>query len=318
MSYKIPSVVLITGLMITGLSGCASLTGDTAPPALNAQQSSTVLTQADDCCQSLAALPYQSLGYDQTLTLNFDASTPAHVFDSGKSLFHAFSLPRGVGPLTINVTSPVHQQQVFAPELLVLDVNFQPVRRYADETFSYAQQRGFSGDRLSGELTLTPGDDAAYLIVMTSDKARAATTTMLHPAKAYARARSLVEPDIEDPVAQHVATGQVTLDVSPLGQSSGLVTTIMGRSNSSAPAVAQPTLPQTQTTQAANQQLAPAPQAQTAEAAAQDDLDYHRMINAALKAGDIELAIELADRAERAGQTGTRAWLAKQLKARTP
>ena len=48
------------------------------------------------------------------------------------------------------------------------------------------------------------------------------------------------------------------------------------------------------------------------------DFDYRRMIDAALKAGDIELAMQLAERAEREGQHGTRAWLAERLRAVSP
>ncbi|GAB2793362.1 hypothetical protein GCM10027040_19570 [Halomonas shantousis] len=307
---------LATTLLLTTLAGCVSLN---PPSALESRSGQPAPSQVQECCQTLADLPYRPLQADQTLTLSFDATTPVHQFADGRSYFHAFALPRNGQPLTLRLTSAIDDEQVFAPTLLLLDERFQPVRRVSSDQFRYQGPSGFRDARLSGAVSVMPGPDAAYVVVYTSEQARQGTTTYESPEKVYARVRGLAVPDIDDPVAAHTATGRLTLEVSPLGDG-GLLAPLMGHAPSiplnatdtvqtaapSRPASASP--PSVTAVVPAN--VAPVPDA------VQPELDYRRMIRAALKADDVELALQLAEHAEQAGQQGTRAWLADQLRAR--
>ncbi|CAO1659182.1 MalM family protein [Salinicola sp. NYA28a] len=164
-------------------------------------------------------------------------------------------------------------------------------------------RRGFSTARLDGQFSVTPGPNAQYLVIYSSEADRQASTTYESEEKAYARVRGLSEPAGPDPRAVHTATGEVTLEIVSLTGSTGM-TSMIGDTPVPIPEAAGPR-PQAATP-------APAPEPTTA------DFDYRRMIDAALKAGDVELALDLAERAERSGHPGTRAWLADRLQAKTP
>ncbi|OHV08666.1 MalM family protein [Kushneria phosphatilytica] len=312
-------LTLLTTTLVIGLAGCSSMSAQTASSAQMSRGGQALLSQTSDCCSTLAGLPYQSLQSGQSRTLTFNADTPAHQFSDGKSFFHAFALPDSRQPLVLQVTSPIDQQQVFAPSLLLLDNNFQPVERVGSDQLTYQGPNGFRDSRLTGSFSVMPGPDAAYVVLYTSDSDRAATTTYENPEKVYARVRGLAEPALPDPVAAHTATGKMTLEVSNAAERNGLLAPLTGDAvptplNDTRPRSAAPTATAGSTGMRSSSAAAPSQQ----NAPAQQALDYRRMIRAALKAGDIELAMQLADRAESAGQTGTRAWLAKQLKTATP
>ncbi|WP_298840876.1 MalM family protein [uncultured Salinicola sp.] len=297
------------GTLLFALAGCSTPLMAPQSPTIPAQQGQQALASAPDCCTSLASLPYQPISAQETLTLDFTPQAPVHDFGDGKSFFRAFELPRNNGPVAISVTSPIRDGQVFAPTILILDSAFQPVRQIPSDSLQVRRPTGFSTARLEGQFSLTPGPDAQYLVIYSSEQDRRGSTSYESEAKAYARVRGLAEPPGPDPLAVHAATGTLTLEIASLTGNPGLTPLTAAApppanrptpsgAGSVAPAVAPPPAPAT-----------------TNEAA---DFDYRRMIDAALKAGDIELALELADRAERSGHPGTRAWLAERLQTRTP
>lgn len=304
-SYRL---ILPTGALMLALTGCSTPLMTPPPQTVSAQAGEQALATASDCCTSLASLPYRSLGAQEHLTLNATPQSPAHDFGNGKSFFHAFELPQGSGPLSVSVTSPIRGGQLFAPTILILNASHRPVREISSEALTLRRPTGFTTARLTGEFSLTPGPDAQYLVIYTSDRDRQASTQYESEEKAYARVRGLAPPAVPDPIATHAATGEVTLEVTALTRGSIL----SAPTRSPAPMVDAPASPPAA-------RSAPQGAAQPATATANErDFDYHRMIDAALKAGDVELALELAERAERSGHTGTRAWLAERLQARTP
>jgi len=301
--------------MLIALTGCSTPLMATHSPTLPAPEGQQALMRAADRCASLASLPYQPLTAQETLTLNFAPPTPAHDFGDGKSFFHAFELPRNDGPIALNVSSSIRDGQVLAPTILVLDANFQPVRKVSSESLQLRRPTGFTPARLEGQFSLSPGPNAQYVVIYTSDEDRRASTAYESEEKAYARVRGLAEPAGPDPRAVHAATGEIALEVTSLAVNSGM-TPLMGdtparppentaaRSPANAPASNSSMMNDAATSGAATNEAA--------------DFDYRRMIDAALKAEDVELALDLAERAERNGHPGTRAWLAERLQAKTP
>lgn len=299
-SYRL--AVPLSTLMIA-LAGCSTPLMAPHAPTIPASEGQHALESSADCCTSLASLPYQPITAQQTLTLNFTPQTPVHDFGDGKSFFHAFELPRNNGPVTLSVTSPVRDGQVFAPTIMILDSAFQPIRKVSSDALEVHSPTGFSTARLGGQFSVTPGPNAQYLVIYSSDADRQASTPYESEEKAYARVRGLAEPAGPDPRAVHTATGEVTLEIASLTGSTGM-TSLIGDTPAPVPEAAGPR-PQATAP-------APAPVSNTA------DFDYRRMIEAALKAGDVELALDLAERAERSGHPGTRAWLADRLQAKMP
>lgn len=293
-------------LAVLWLSGCA-----TAPTPPADVPETAWLERAEDCCAGLAGLPVTPLSPRESRTLSFGPEAPVHRFDSGASPFRALRLPREAGPLRLELTSPVQRddaghRSLFAPSLLILDEGGRIRRRLDWQDFAYRPAQGLAGDRLTLSLGVTPSAEADRLVVLTSEAALAAETRLLHPARALARARHLAEPAVSDPVARHRPEGEVTLRVRPLGETAGLLAPLVDGGTGEPMPVASPvdgTMPE-------------ATDAAPAEASSTAPLDWRRTIRAALAAGDLELAMSLAEHAERAGETGTRRWLAEQLERR--
>lgn len=279
------------------LGGCAT----TTPSATEHRPDEAWLESASDCCRGLDSLPLSPLAGHDERTLHFGPETPIHHFDTGPSPFHAMELPRGMGPLRLELISRVRRDDqghlsLFAPLVLILDETGAIQRRFDWRKFTYQPARGLNDDRLYLSFGITPSARADRLVVLTSDAARAAESELLHPARAQARARHLAEPAVVDPVAPHLASGEVSLRVRPLGESDGLLAPLLGSGGAE-------TVPTSE----------PPPEREPVDSA---PLDWRRLMRAALQAGDIELAMQLAERAERAGDEGARAWLAERLERR--
>ncbi|HHW9302730.1 TPA: maltose operon protein MalM, partial [Salmonella enterica] len=102
----------------------------------------------------------------------------------------AWSVPANIGELTLTLTSEVNKQtSVFAPNVLILDQNMTPSAFFPSSYFIYQEPGVMSADRLEGVMRLTPalGQQKLYVLVFTTDKDLQQTTTLLDPAKAYAK-----------------------------------------------------------------------------------------------------------------------------------
>lgn len=160
----------------------------------------------------------------------------------------AWSVPANIGELTLTLTSEVNKQtSVFAPNVLIFDQNMTPSAFFPSSYFTYQEPGVMSADRLEGVMRLTPalGQQKLYVLVFTTDKDLQQTTTLLDPAKAYAKGVGNAVPDIPDPIARHTTDGLLKLKVKTSSSSSVLVGPLFGSSgpgpvtvgNTAAPAV---------------------------------------------------------------------------------
>ena len=161
----------------------------------------------------------------------------------------AWSVPANIGELTLTLTSEVNKQkQIFAPNVLILDQNMTPSAFFPSSYFTYQQPGVMTADRLEGVMRLTPalGQQKLYVLVFTTEKDLQQTTTLLDPAKAYAKGAGNAVPDIPDPIARHTTDGVLKLKVKTNSGSSVLVGPLFGSSgngpvtvgNTAAPVVA--------------------------------------------------------------------------------
>ena len=135
----------------------------------------------------------------------------------------AYSVPANIGELTLTLTSEVNKQtSVFAPNVLILDQNMTPSAFFPSSYFTYQEPGVMSADRLEGVMRLTPalGQQKLYVLVFTTDKDLQQTTTLLDPAKAYAKGVGNAVPDIPDPIARHTTDGLLKLKVKTSSSSS--------------------------------------------------------------------------------------------------
>ena len=148
------------------------------------------------------------------------------------------------------------------------------------------------------------------------------TTTLLDPAKAYAKGVGNAAPDIPDPIARHTTDGLIKLKVSTNSASSVLVGPLFGSSgpgpvtvgNTAAPAYTAPAA--TAAAPAATATAAPAP-AKKAEPVLNDTEEYfNNAIKQAVKRGDVDKALKLLDEAERLGSTTARSTFISSVKGK--
>ena len=220
----------------------------------------------------------------------------------------AYSVPANIGELTLTLTSEVNKQtNVFAPNVLILDQNMTPSAYFPSSYFTYRAPGVMSADRLEGEMRLTPalGQQKLYVLVFTTEKDLQQTTTLLDPAKAYAKGTGNAVPDIPDPVAKHTTDGLVKLKVKTNSSSSVLVGPLFGSSgpapvtvgNTAAPAYAAPV---------AAPVAAPAPAAKAEPMLNDTESYFNNGIKQAVAKGDIDKALKLMNEAERLGSKSAR------------
>lgn len=222
----------------------------------------------------------------------------------------AYSVPANIGELTLTLTSEVNKQtNVFAPNVLIIDQNMTPSAFFPSSYFTYQAPGVMSADRLEGVMRLTPalGQQKLYVLVFTTEKDLQQTTTLLDPAKAYAKGTGNAVPDIPDPVAKHITDGLVKLKVKTNSSSSVLVGPLFGSSgpapvtvgNTAAPAYSAP---------AAAPVAAPAPAPAAKAEPMLDDTEsyFNNGIKQAVAKGDIDKALKLMNEAERLGSKSAR------------
>ena len=222
----------------------------------------------------------------------------------------AYSVPANIGELTLTLASEVNKQtNVFAPNVLILDQNMTPSAYFPSSYFTYQAPGVMSADRLEGVMRLTPalGQQKLYVLVFTTEKDLQQTTTLLDPAKAYAKGTGNAVPDIPDPVAKHTTDGLVKLKVKTNSSSSVLVGPLFGSSgpapvtvgNTAAPAYSAP---------AAATVVAPAAAPAAKAEPMLDDTEtyFNNGIKQAVTKGDIDKALKLMNEAERLGSKSAR------------
>jgi len=168
-----------------------------------------------------------------------------------------------------------------------------------------------SADRLEGVMKLTPvpGQQKIYLLVFTTDQDLTQTTTLLDPAKAYAKGTGHAVPDIPDPVARHSRDGKIKLKVATSSGSSILVGPLFG---SAAPAAV--TVGSTRPAMAATTARAPAPE--PAPLVNETESYFNQSIRQAVQQGNIDKALKLLDEAERLGSTSARQTFISSVKGK--
>lgn len=233
----------------------------------------------------------------------------------------AYSVPANIGELTLTLTSEVNKQtSVFAPNVLILDQNMTPSAFFPSSYFTYQEPGVMSADRLEGVMRLTPalGQQKLYVLVFTTDKDLQQTTTLLDPAKAYAKGVGNAVPDIPDPIARHTTDGLLKLKVKTSSSSSVLVGPLFGSSGPGPVTVGNTAAPAVTYAAPAAAVAAPAPQpVKKSEPMLNDTESYFNQgIKDAVVKGDVDKALKLLDEAERLGSKSARSTFISSVKGK--
>lgn len=302
--FKTTSIALL-GLLLAGCAGeplrrVDALTQTPAPLQTSQQDALHALAAAAPCCAGLQQLPYTPIPANFSGDVVIDQHAPAFEFQSGKSFLRAFQLPRDSRSFEIRLYSQAGKT-VLAPSAMLLDSQFRVTRLLGADDFVYEPAAGLKGDSLDARLRVdrlyldNPGNEH-YLILFTSERQMAGRTTLVHPAKAFAKAHGNEPPNIADPVAQHAPVGvikMVLIEDGSAGQQANSyvpprsIGMEMGNRLPATPAPA--VLPETQAY-------------------------YRQGIDAALASEDLERALRLADEAARVGDDSAKAYLLERIR----
>lgn len=226
----------------------------------------------------------------------------------------AYSVPANIGELTLTLTSEIKNNQVFAPNVLILDQNMTPSAYFPGSYFTYQAPGVMSADRLEGVMKLTPalGQQQIYVLVFTTPQDLQKTTTLLDPAKAYAKGAGNAVPDIPDPIARHGTDGVVKLKVSTNSSSSILVGPLFGSASNSPVTVGNTAAVAAPATAA----VAAAPAAKSEPMLNDTESYFNQAIKDAAAKGDIDKALKLLNEAERLGSKSARTTFISSVKGK--
>ena len=302
------SIAAMVTALLAGCSGSMVVpVQEHASILSNADQAKQALSQATSCCTGFNEFNYVSLPEGETL-LAIDGKQPSYQFDEGMSYFAAYRLPANTGNLAITLASQV-SKTVLVPKVIMLDAQFKVTRVLGESVFSYQPAHLLDNDRIEGRVFVDrsmPGNPATetYMVVYAPANETAGSTTILHPAKAFARANGTVEPDIKDPVIPHSPWGLVQIKVTDMAKGQGLEAVFKPEyADKVAMSQAKPATTAVAATAATTAAVAAAPSKPAPAMLSETESFYNAQIEKAVKAGDIDKAMQLVNEAERAGST---------------
>ena len=302
------SIAAVVTALLAGCSGSMVVpVQEHASILSNADQAKQALSQASSCCQGFNEFNYVALPEGDTL-LTLDGKQPSYQFDEGMSYFAAYRLPANTGNLAITLASQV-SKTVLVPKVIMLDAQFKVTRVLGESVFTYQPAHLLDNDRIEGKVFVDrsmPGNPATetYMVIYAPADELSGSTTILHPAKAFARANGTVEPDIKDPVIPHSPWGLLQLEVVDMAKGQGLEAVFKPEySDKVAMSQAKPATTAVAATAVTTAAVATTPSTPVPAMLSETETFYNSQIEKAVKAGDIDKAMQLVNEAERAGST---------------
>lgn len=169
--------------------------------------------------QSLAQLHWQDVALPQQVKTELNATQKQGFtlsFAGIESPVAAYRLPASQGTMEIEIESEVQNQHVFAPNVVVLDSQFQVAAHYDSAYFKLQEERGLKPNRLVATLNLTPiNQGALYLLIYTTKADLAGQTVVPHPSKLFAKATGKQPPAIADIQVKHSLNGKLIVNFQP-------------------------------------------------------------------------------------------------------
>ena len=167
-------------------------------------------------------------------------------------------------------------------------------------------------NRFSAELNLTPAasQDYIYLLIYTTQQDLAKTTMMPHPAKSYAKGTGHQPPALNDIEIKHSLNGEIQINVTNSNGTRfiGIPTKVFTSEKASQP-VGQATAPVKAT-------AAVAPKAVNTPVDQDTEAYFNQAVTKALKANDVNKAMNLVNEAEKLGLTSPRQTFLKQVSSK--
>ncbi|MGF1691038.1 MalM family protein [Photobacterium kagoshimensis] len=194
-------------LLATLLSGCVTSQDVVTTAAPN---------QVEKNLQSIDQITWTPIQLPSTTKFTIDGTSQHLNNPLSKSGIAAFTVPANRGAITIELKSYANKT-IYSPTIQIYNSKNQLVQEYTSAQFKYEPAAMLEDDRLVGKFTFLPPltEKEARILVFSTPEDIVKSTTVLHPAKAYAIARSTQPPEIADPIVQHSGSkGQFSLMLS--------------------------------------------------------------------------------------------------------
>ncbi len=198
-------------LLALGISSGAQAFLKTAGNVLPRSEAITTLEQQPSCCESLVELDFAPLSSDFDDVEVIGTNRQVFGFKTGKSYVLAYRLP--IGDYSVRVTSLAKNDEIFSPNVLVLDEQYQVQQVYPAAKFKYSESGMTQPDRLEGLVPILQSAGARFLVIMTTNADLGKTTTFTHPERIRARTQSLADPGVADIEGTHSPMGSILLSI---------------------------------------------------------------------------------------------------------
>ena len=298
---RLTAILLIGSQLL--LAACAATTdgGDILPldgqtsASLTLDEMTTRLAQAEICCSSLAEISYKPIVTTETVKVNMGQDGQVFRLPTGKSYVAGFFLPdKPEGFLQVTITAPVGKT-VFAPNVLLLDEQYQPVRSYGFADLVFQKGGLFSTDHYQLQLTISEHDfrlrQTRYMLIYTTaallrSGLRVDRQQAMESAQRIGNESSVLHILEHGEYIPHAPDGVVKIDF-----------------------VQRQSVVAGQATDRAVQQ--------EGSAASQPEIEqlYKELIDKYIEDGEYEKAFSLMERAAAAGYSGVRPWFIQRVKA---
>ncbi|MFU2047351.1 maltose operon protein MalM [Avibacterium gallinarum] len=265
--------------------------------------------------KSLTQLHWQDVVLPQQVKIELNAVQKQAFtlpFAGVESPIVAYRLPANQGTIEIEIESAVQNQQVFVPNVVVLDSQFNVATHYDSSYFKLQEERGLKPNRLVATLNLTPVNQGTlYLLIYTTKADLAKQTLVPHPSKLFAKATGKQPPAIADIQVAHSLNGKLTINFQPANGTNFIgLNQILGVEKKSPTAS---TVIANQTTTQSSQNIT---NGNNAKVEKETEAYFNQAVLKALKQKDINRALNLVNEAEKLGLTTPRKLFLQKVSAK--
>ena len=269
MTNKSSMLAVLLGALLSGCASDAQVQTQLTPP-----------TNAEVCCSDFSQFPYAQLNDNEDLKFDIDLGSPVGTFPTGNSHFAAFRFSDRSAEMVVTLSSKMINDSVFAPEVVLLDSNFQPVKTLKFDDFKIQASDLFTRtsyvERVTVDASKTP-----FMVIYTPVDQLGKKIKVDHPAKVRAKEFGEVMPMVTDPVYTNQLGGRLELEIETLKLRPYRAQPVVAPAAAAAPVVAETKKPTTQIR------------------VQQETQDFYiSAIQNAVKSGDVPKALSLLDEAK--------------------
>lgn len=204
MNNKHSLLAIVLGALLAGCASEPSTQLEITPPS-----------NSDVCCSDFSQYPFAQLRDNEEIKFDIDLASPVGAFETGNSHFAAFRFSDRSGDVTVSISSLMVDDNVFAPEVLILDENFAVVRTIKLDEFKVLPSDAFTRTRYVAKFKANAAK-TPYFLIYTPAMRLGESVKVDHPAKVRAKEFGEVMPMVTDPVYTYQIGGDIEIEVETL------------------------------------------------------------------------------------------------------